>query len=114
VQIWVPSQDIKLLHFCCIWDCRIKCFDCQYRGSFILGVFSVLSSFLNLDSKYSFLIAIGFWGTLTTMLSFALEGVTMFENKQTISTFDNMFIIKCIFSLIAVYRGRILISQILK
>jgi fluoride exporter len=74
----------------------------------------VLSSFLNLDSKYSFLIAIGFWGTLTTMLSFALEGVTMFENKQTISTFDNMFIIKCIFSLIAVYRGRILISQILK
>ncbi len=50
-------------------------------GSFILGVFSVLSSFLNLDSKYSFLIAIGFWGTLTTMLSFALESVTMFENK---------------------------------
>ncbi len=83
-------------------------------GSFILGVFSVLSSFLNLDSKYSFLIAIGFCGTLTTMLSFALESVTMFENKQTISTFDNMFIIKCIFSLIAVYGGRILISQILK
>ncbi len=36
-------------------------------GSFILGIFSVLSATLNLDSKYSFLIAIGFCGSLTTM-----------------------------------------------
>jgi fluoride exporter len=82
-------------------------------GSFIIGVFSVLSSFLNLDPKYSFLIAIGFCGTLTTMSSFALESVTLFENKQffqmMINILSNVF-----FSLIAVYGSRILISQILK
>ena len=35
-------------------------------GSFILGIFSVLSASLNLDSRYSFLVAIGFCGSLTT------------------------------------------------
>ncbi len=32
-------------------------------GSFILGMFSGLSASLNLDSKYSFLIVIGFWAS---------------------------------------------------
>ncbi|HEY6535254.1 MAG TPA: fluoride efflux transporter CrcB [Candidatus Nitrosocosmicus sp.] len=81
-------------------------------GSFILGVFSNLSVSLNLDPKYSFLIAIGFCGTLTTMSSFALESVTMFDNKQlfqmTINVLSNVFL-----SLLSVYMGRILISQIL-
>ena len=81
-------------------------------GSFILGVFSNLSVSLNLDPKYSFLTAIGFCGTLTTMSSFALESVTMFDNKQlfqmTINVLSNVFL-----SLLSVYMGRILISQIL-
>ncbi len=80
-------------------------------GSFILGVFSILSISLNLDPKYSFLIAIGFCGTLTTMSSFALETVTMFDNKQlfqmTVNVISNVFL-----SLLSVYMGRILISQI--
>jgi len=38
-------------------------------GSFILGVFSVLSIALNLDSNYSLFVATGFCGAFTTMSS---------------------------------------------
>ncbi|MGB7707572.1 MAG: fluoride efflux transporter CrcB [Nitrososphaeraceae archaeon] len=51
-------------------------------GSFILGVFSILSIFWNLDTKYSLLFAIGFCGSFTTMSSFALESVNLLDNKQ--------------------------------
>lgn len=51
-------------------------------GSFILGVFSILSFFWNLDTKYSLLFAIGFCGSFTTMSSFALESVNLLDNKQ--------------------------------
>jgi CrcB protein len=42
-------------------------------GSFILGVFSILSVVWNLDAKYLLLAAVGFCRSLTTMSSFALE-----------------------------------------
>ena len=51
-------------------------------GSFILGVFSILSVIWNLDTKYSLLFAIGFCGSFTTMSSFVLETVNLLDNKQ--------------------------------
>jgi CrcB protein len=42
-------------------------------GSFILGVFSILSIGLNLEPQNTLLVAVGFCGSFTTMSSFALE-----------------------------------------
>ena len=51
-------------------------------GSFILGIFSILFVSLNLDTKYSILLAVGFCGSFTTMSSFALESINLLDNKQ--------------------------------
>ena len=51
-------------------------------GSFILEIFSFLSVSLNLDTKYSILLAVGFCGSFTTMSSFALESINLLDNKQ--------------------------------
>lgn len=51
-------------------------------GSFILGMFVVISMNFNLDPKYSIFIAIGFCGSFTTMFSFALQSVSLIDSKH--------------------------------
>ncbi len=51
-------------------------------GSFILGVFSVLTIALNLDAKYVLLAATGFCGSFTTMSSFALETSNLIDGNR--------------------------------
>ena len=51
-------------------------------GSFILGLFFVLSTQWSLDTKYVLFVAVGFCGSLTTMSAFAMESSSLLENKQ--------------------------------
>jgi CrcB protein len=76
-------------------------------GSFILGLFSVLSVALNLDAQYSLFVAVGFCGSFTTMSSFALETTNLLEGNRftllALNIFANVGL-----SLTAVIGGRAL------
>ena len=51
-------------------------------GSFILGLFAVITLHWNLDQRYTLFLAVGFCGSLTTMSSFAFETSNLLANKQ--------------------------------
>lgn len=82
-------------------------------GSFVLGVFSILSVQWNLDPKYTLLVAVGFCGTFTTMSSFALESTNLLENKQ-LPLFAVNVLANVGLSLGAVISGRALTTVILE
>lgn len=76
-------------------------------GSFVLGVFMVLSQQWNLDAKYALLVAVGFCGSLTTMSAFAVQSTVLIDNKQfgllAINILGNVGL-----SIGAIYAGRVL------
>ena len=51
-------------------------------GSFVLGLFSILSVGFNLDPQYTLLVAVGFCGSFTTMSSFALETSNLIDANR--------------------------------
>ena len=81
-------------------------------GSFILGLFIVLSQQWNLDVKYSLFAAIGFCGSLTTMSFLALDSTNLLENHQYISLVVNI-LANVGLSIAALIGGKSLMSAII-
>ena len=81
-------------------------------GSFILGIFVVVSQQWNLDGKYALLIAFGFAGSFTTMSAFALETSNLLDNSSyglmAINILANVGL-----SIGAIFGGRALMSAII-
>ena len=81
-------------------------------GSFILGLFIVLSQQWNLDGKYSLFAAIGFCGSLTTMSFLALDSTNLLENHQYTALIVNIFA-NVGLSIVALIGGKSLMSAII-
>lgn len=81
-------------------------------GSFILGMFVVVSMHFNLDPKYSIFIAIGFCGSFTTMSSFALQSVSLIDSRQFV-LFGLNLIGNVGLSILALVAGKSIMSAVL-
>lgn len=81
-------------------------------GAFVLGIFVAASQQWEIDSRYAFLIAIGFCGSLTTMSSFALETNNLLDNLQYGAMAANI-LLNVVLSLGAIIGGRALMTAII-
>jgi len=81
-------------------------------GSFILGLFSIMSVGLNFDPQYTLLVAVGFCGSFTTMSSFALETNNLFDNNR-FSLLALNILANVGLSLGALFGGRLLGDEIM-
>jgi CrcB protein len=82
-------------------------------GSFVLGLFSILSIGLNLDPQYTILMAVGFCGSFTTMSSFALETSNLLDSNR-FSLLALNILANVGLSLGAIFGGRMLGDVILE
>jgi len=81
-------------------------------GSFILGLFSIMSLGLNLDPQYTLLVAVGFCGSFTTTSSFALGTSNLFDSNR-FSLLALNILANVGLSLGAVFGGRLLGDEIM-
>lgn len=82
-------------------------------GSFVLGSFMIISNQWHLDSRYTFLIAFGFCGSLTTMSAFALDSTTMLQESQIGFAMINV-LLNVSLSIGAIFAGKTLVSMIIE
>ena len=80
-------------------------------GSFILGLFVVVSQQWNLDGRYAMLIAFGFAGSFTTMSAFALESSNLLENSS-FGLFAINILANVGLSIGAIFAGRTIMNSI--
>lgn len=80
-------------------------------GSFILGLFTIITLHWNLDQNYTMFVAVGFCGSLTTMSSFAFETTNLLEHKQLGLVAFNI-VANVGLSLGAIFGGRVLMTGI--
>ncbi len=82
-------------------------------GSFVLGIFSILSVGFNLDPQYTLFVAVGFSGSFTTMSSFALETNNLADaNRFSLMALNILTNVGL--SLGAVFGGRLIGDEILQ
>lgn len=82
-------------------------------GSFILGAFIIFSNQWHLDSRYTFLVAFGFCGSLTTMSAFALDSHTMIQESQIGFAMINI-LLNVSLSMGAIFAGKTIFSMIIE
>ena len=82
-------------------------------GSFILGMFVVISMHFDLNPKYSVFLVIGFCGSFTTMSSFALQSVSLIDSKHFV-LFGLNLIGNVGLSILALVTGRMIMLAVLR
>lgn len=81
-------------------------------GSFILGMFVIMSQQWSLDGRYALFVAFGFAGALTTMSAFALETTNLLDELNYVSVAVNV-LANVVLSIGAIIGGRALMAALI-